>query len=917
MPDCLPMRPRRTLSLAVLATALLFMVTADAALAQRGGRAAADAPAVEVRFEADALPNARGQLMSSSLRPSILHVERLITVEEGRLRALRARGERRTGRALPVLEAWYRITLRDGTDVEAFIRELRQMDFVDYAEPAPEAAPPPSMPFSFGDMVAAAADHEPTPLFEDLQGYLDAAPDGIDARYAWNVTGGNGTGFTVYDVEYSWNQTHEDLSKLAGVTLLLDAGDTSVDPFTDRDHGTAVMGELIADNDGKGVTGISWGADGGLAPANTDDLGYNPANAITLAMNAGSAGDVILIEQQTCVCEQTCNTGQVGLGPSEWVQSVFDVTETATAAGFVVVAAAGNGSVDLDQEGCDGRFDRSVRDSGAIIVGAGSSAARDRLNFSSFGSRIDLQGWGQNVMTTGYGTHYSLHDDPNDEDFWYRRDFSGTSSASPIVSGAALNLQGINFAAHGSLLTPAQIRTILAETGTAEGTGWGSGNTAPLPNLRAAIASIINVSPVADAGSDQTEECECFDGADVALDGSGSFDDNGDPLNYSWKSGGEEIATGVSPTVTLDLGVHVITLTVTDPDGLSDSDTVTITIEDTTDPVVTLLGDDPLTLECGVDEYVEPGATITDICDSDPSLVIDASDVDTEIVGDYDVDYTGTDASSNSVLAQRTVNVVDTTPPTITVNSESTAFWAPNHDYRTVSLADLDIEVGDACDQTLTPADVVIVSVTSDEDENAPDDGDGDTFEDMVIGESCNTLNLRAERVGSGNGRVYTLHLALMDGSGNVGTTTYEVHVPRDQRPGSVAVADDPVYTVDAEDCVPVYTEMVADNLPAVQADEPVAEPAADLPREFVLASNHPNPFNPTTVISFTLPEASHVRLSVYNMLGQEVARLVDAVRETGEHQARFDASSLPSGLYVYMIEAGQHRASRTMVLLK
>ena len=84
--------------------------------------------------------------------------------------------------------------------------------------------------------------------------------------------------------------------------MLLNPGDSAVDPFNDDNHGTAVLGEIIADNDTKGVTGISWGATIGLAPANTANLGYNPANAILLAVADGSAGDVILIEQRTPIC---------------------------------------------------------------------------------------------------------------------------------------------------------------------------------------------------------------------------------------------------------------------------------------------------------------------------------------------------------------------------------------------------------------------------------------------------------------------------------------------------------------------------------------------------------------------------------------------------------------------------------------
>ena len=124
-----------------------------------------------------------------------------------------------------------------------FIENLRRLDSVETAEPAPLAAPPPAT----------------TPDFTALQGYLGPAPDGIDAIFSATIPGGNGDGIKLYDVEYNWNQTHEDLTKANGVPLLLDPGDSAVDPFNDNNHGTAVLGEVIADNDTKGVTGISWG----------------------------------------------------------------------------------------------------------------------------------------------------------------------------------------------------------------------------------------------------------------------------------------------------------------------------------------------------------------------------------------------------------------------------------------------------------------------------------------------------------------------------------------------------------------------------------------------------------------------------------------------------------------------------------
>ena len=374
------------------------------------------------------------------------------------------------------MNLWFKITLTTGADALDFMETLKRLDSVETAQFSPLPPPAPAT----------------TPDFTANQGYLAEATDGIDARYSWTVPGGNGAGVKIYDVEYSWNQNHEDLSKAHGIPLLLNPGDSSVDPFADNNHGTAVLGEIVADNDTKGVTGISWGADVGLAPANTRMLAYNPAHAILVAVADGAPGDVILIEQQTTVC----NLPAGRYGPSEWIQSVFDAVRTAVANGFVVVEAAGNGSVDLDQPSCGTRFDRSVRDSGAIIVGAGgaptSGRDRQRLSFSSFGSRVDVQGWGESVATTGYGNFYRNPDDFTNSNSWYTNSFSGTSSASPIVAGAAANLEGIALKQFGTPSSPAEIRELLVGTGNPQ-----LGNTAehigPRPDLRSAITRISTV----------------------------------------------------------------------------------------------------------------------------------------------------------------------------------------------------------------------------------------------------------------------------------------------------------------------------------------------------------------------------------------------------------------------------------------
>jgi hypothetical protein len=167
------------------------------------------------------------------------------------------------------------------------------------------------------------------------------------------------------------------------------------------------------------------------------------------------------------------------------LQSVYDAVSTATALGIVVVAAAGNGNVDLDSASCNGRFDRAVRDSGAIIVGAGDPNDRSRLNFSSYGSRVDVQGWGQDIVTTGYGDAFGLDEILRR----YTNTFGGTSGATPIVTGAALSIQGRLKACHLPLANPTTIRHVLTSTGTPQ-TGAVAGNIGPLPQLSAALAAL-------------------------------------------------------------------------------------------------------------------------------------------------------------------------------------------------------------------------------------------------------------------------------------------------------------------------------------------------------------------------------------------------------------------------------------------
>jgi len=96
-----------------------------------------------------------------------------------------------------------------------------------------------------------------------------------------------------------------------------------------------------------------------------------------------------------------------------------------------------------------------------------------------------------------------------------------------------------------------------------------------------------------------------------------------------------------------------------------------------------------------------------------------------------------------------------------------------------------------------------------------------------------------------------------------------------------------------------------------------VQEQASDSPEEFALEQNFPNPFNPSTTIQFHLPRASFVTLKIHNLLGEEIATLVHEQRAAGEYRVQWQAENLPSGVYVYRLQAGEHLQSKKLVLLR
>jgi hypothetical protein len=97
----------------------------------------------------------------------------------------------------------------------------------------------------------------------------------------------------------------------------------------------------------------------------------------------------------------------------------------------------------------------------------------------------------------------------------------------------------------------------------------------------------------------------------------------------------------------------------------------------------------------------------------------------------------------------------------------------------------------------------------------------------------------------------------------------------------------------------------------------PVREEAANVPSQFALEQNYPNPFNPSTKIQFSIVNRQLTIVKVYDVLGREVATLVNEVKEPGTYTVEFDASSLASGVYFYRLQAGTYVETRKLLLLR
>jgi len=290
------------------------------------------------------------------------------------------------------------------------------------------------------------------------------------------------------------------------------------------------------------------------------------------------------------------------------------------------------------------------------------------------------------------------------------------------------------------------------------------------------ITVVDSEPPYVNAGEDMTVEAVAPDGAEVMLEGEATDDVDID-LDYVWSEGDIVLGTDANLTVTLSLGTHVLTLNATDDSGNTGTDTVNVEVVDTTPPEVDA-GED-VTVEAGYETTLHGSAT--DLVDTeldyvwkeaDTVLGTEADLTFTFTLGTHVLTLSATDDSGNRGTDNVTIEAVDTTPPEINVSVVPDIMWPPNHKYADVETV---VTVYDAGDSS---PNLTLVSVTSNEPDNGK--GDGNTTNDIVIlGDTV--FKLRAERSGTGQGRVYTITYRATDASGNSAEASVTITVPHNK----------------------------------------------------------------------------------------------------------------------------------------
>ncbi|MES1223458.1 MAG: S8 family serine peptidase, partial [Bacteroidota bacterium] len=313
------------------------------------------------------------------------------------------------------------------------------------------------------------------------QGYLSAAPWGVNAKYAWEIKGGRGEGNVKFiDIEQGWNLVNgsTDIPKLPL---------TGINERTFGYHGSSVLSIISMKEDSERYSGITPEAKGYVISQWRPDGLNNDADAILSAISYLNYGDILLLEAQSFF-----SGNENSLWPVEIHDASFAVIRLATALGIIVIEAGGNGNQsdagnDLDLFELNGKrvlnpASSDFKDSGAILVAAATQhVPHTRIRYSNFGNRINSYAWGSGVVIIDT----------------IKRKLGGTSSASAIIAGAAIAIQSISEANYNTRLGPNQMRDVLSNElyGTASENGHNKDKIGVMPDLKKIIDDYFHDMP--------------------------------------------------------------------------------------------------------------------------------------------------------------------------------------------------------------------------------------------------------------------------------------------------------------------------------------------------------------------------------------------------------------------------------------
>ena len=366
----------------------------------------------------------------------------------------------KTHAPLTRFEHLYRVSgIENDTVLLELAQRLEALQEVDYCslEQDPSTLEPPPMPHQPRAKPTNAA----TPDFSSKQGYLDSGR-GMNVRTAWART--KGAGATVRHLDFGVNDQHEDL--FGNITVVTNRPETQ-----SREHGTASTGCIAAKDNSTGVTGI----------APNCGFYFYDTGGMPQAMADMEAGDIISIDLQV-----NGGTGGTKLFPMVSSKTWWDMIFACTDAAVVVIYAAGNGGLDLTGDADFTNFGNSL----GIMIGACNSTDGRRAAFSNYNLYYTCNSWGDSVTTTGYGS--LQNEDGVNRD--YTDEYSGTSSATPLTSGAIALMQAYMIETHHAILPSVAVALHIQSYGYGDAAGQKIGHRPDIHRILSGIDTLFKSS---------------------------------------------------------------------------------------------------------------------------------------------------------------------------------------------------------------------------------------------------------------------------------------------------------------------------------------------------------------------------------------------------------------------------------------